>query len=182
MSTNRRNTRPTRKGVLFNLEEWRARIQEYIQSSLMPHKDKEVLDIGHGLSLQIIKGMGIKVDCLDKNSFSGEIKYVMSILDSEAIKSVPQYDIVSCCEVLEHTESMETTARNVMSLVKPGGFALITVPCYLPHHPGGHYYGDYYRVMPTGLNKLFTGYKVTEKVYPSELDGMPYGIGAIVQK
>jgi hypothetical protein len=172
--------------MLLNLDKWRPKIQEYIISVLSQHKDKSILDVGFGDSTGVALGMGIDVHAMDKNTFGKPlppcVKYVESILDPNIAQKVPQYDIVMACEMLEHCEDLKMASENVMKLVKPNGFALITMPCFLPWHPGGDYYGDYYRVMPTGLTKLFAPHRVIEKVYDSEIQGMPYGIGAAVFK
>lgn len=172
--------------MLFNLDKWRPRIQEYITKNLVNQKDKTILDVGFGDSTGVALGLGLNVHAMDRNTFGKElpecVKYIESILDPDIDKKVPQYDIVMACEMLEHCEDLKIASENVMKLVKPGGFALITMPCYLPWHPGGDYYGDYYRVMPTGLTKLFSPYKVIETIYHSELKDMPYGMGAIVYK
>jgi trans-aconitate methyltransferase len=38
------------------------------------------------------------------------------------------FDLVTCCEVLEHIPDHETAARNVASLLAPGGALIVTVP------------------------------------------------------
>lgn len=167
---------------LYNLDKWRPLIHEFIIHNLRGHQDKSILDIGFGSSTGSIRESGLKPDTLDKNKFDNDVTHIANIMDAATLGNVPQYDIVSACELLEHCESLEAPAKNIMSLVKPGGFALITMPCFLPHHPGAHFYGDYFRVMPTGLTQLFSPHRVVETIYPSDIEGMPYGIGAIVYK
>lgn len=173
--------------MLYNLDKWRPLIANYIRASLSGQAGKSILDIGLGESTNIATEAGFDVHAMDRNTFNVKkldprVKYVANIMVDESIANIPQYDIVMACELLEHCEQPEIAAINIMKLVKSGGYAIITMPCFLPWHPGADYYGDYFRVMPTGLTQLFRGYKVAETRFDSPIQDMPYGIGAIVYK
>lgn len=53
------------------------------------------------------------------------------------------FDLVTCCETLEHDDQFWVTVANLRALVKPGGVLLITAPGpYFFHHD---FPSDYYR-------------------------------------
>jgi len=47
---------------------------------------------------------------------------------------MPTFDLVLCTSVLEHVSDIQRAKRNLVSLVEPGGYLLVTVPNRYPPH------------------------------------------------
>lgn len=62
------------------------------------------------------------------------------------------FDLVICCSVLEHCKNPWAMAETITSLVKPGGYAYISVPWIHRFHA---YPNDYWRFSWEGLRLLF---------------------------
>ena len=60
-------------------------------------------------------------------------------IEQRGVESIPlgdkSVDVVMCCQVLEHIEEHERVAREFTRILKPGGYALITVPKPPEPHP-----------------------------------------------
>ncbi|MBF0541903.1 MAG: class I SAM-dependent methyltransferase [Nitrospirae bacterium] len=63
----------------------------------------------------------------NKEQYSNISFDVMDI--SSEINLTNQYDIITCCEVLEHVSDINKALENLYNLLKPSGIAIITVPC-----------------------------------------------------
>lgn len=71
----------------------------------------------------------------------GDIRFYAFDIGKE-IDHPGQYDIITCSEVLEHVENMETALKNLNRLLKPQGVAILTVPggkIYPIDEAVGHY-------------------------------------------
>jgi len=102
------------------------------------------------------------------------------------------FDLVVCCHVLEHTVSPWKAARNIESVIRPGGFAYIATPWSQAFHPAPD---DYWRFSVRGLKLLFDSLEILSSFYSGgdvgldvayrlERDGHPYlepGAGAVEQ-
>jgi SAM-dependent methyltransferase len=64
------------------------------------------------------------------------------------------YDSVVCTQVYEHLADPVMAAREMYRVLKPGGFAVVTVPQMNEIHEAPH---DYYRYTKFGLGALFSG-------------------------
>ncbi len=62
------------------------------------------------------------------------------------------FDLVICCHVLEHTRAPIQAARNIESLVRPGGLAFIATPWSQAFHAAPD---DYWRFSIRGLVLMF---------------------------
>ena len=47
---------------------------------------------------------------------------------------MPTFDLVLCTSVLEHVSDIQQTKRNLIRLIEPGGYLLVTVPNEYPPH------------------------------------------------
>ena len=65
----------------------------------------------------------------------------------------PHFDLVLCCDTLEHDNMFWLTVAEMRKVLKPGGWMLITVPS-LWHGKHDHP-SDYYRFFETALNDAF---------------------------
>ena len=65
------------------------------------------------------------------------------------------FDAVMCTEVLEHVADPTDLIREMHRVLKPGGFAVITIPWSARFHYQPH---DYHRYTPSMLGLLFGGF------------------------
>jgi SAM-dependent methyltransferase len=61
-------------------------------------------------------------------------------------------DIVFATEILEHVEDAEETVREIGRVLRPGGYAVITVPFMYPTHEAPY---DFRRFTHIGIGSLF---------------------------
>lgn len=62
------------------------------------------------------------------------------------------FDLVLCCHVLEHTPNPQRAARNITTLLRPGGLTYISTPWSQAFHAAPD---DYWRFSLPGLTLLF---------------------------
>ncbi len=63
------------------------------------------------------------------------------------------YDLIICCETLEHDPTFWLSIEKMKDILKPGGWLVITTPgFYFPEH---NYPKDYYRFMPETYRDVF---------------------------
>lgn len=91
------------------------------------------------------------------------------------------FDLVICCHVLEHTREPMRAARNIESLLRPGGLAFIATPWSQAFHATPD---DYWRFSVRGLMLMFDGLEILSSFYSGgdvgldvayrvERDGLP---------
>jgi len=69
---------------------------------------------------------------------------------------------VVCCHVLEHTVSPWKAARNIATVLKPGGLAYVATPWSQAFHAAPD---DYWRFSVRGLKLLFDGFEILSSFY-----------------
>jgi SAM-dependent methyltransferase len=72
------------------------------------------------------------------------------------------FDLVICCHVLEHTRDPMRAARNIETLLRPGGIAFIATPWSQAFHATPD---DYWRFSVRGLMLLFDGLEILSSFY-----------------
>jgi SAM-dependent methyltransferase len=102
------------------------------------------------------------------------------------------FDLVVCCHVLEHTASPWKAARNIATVLRPGGLAYVAAPWSQAFHAAPD---DYWRFSVRGLKLLFDDFEILSAFYSGgdvgldvayrlERDGRLYlepGAGAVEQ-
>jgi SAM-dependent methyltransferase len=102
------------------------------------------------------------------------------------------FDLVVCCHILEHTASPWKAARNIETVLHPGGLAYVATPWSQAFHAAPD---DYWRFSVRGLKLLFEGFEILSSFYSGgdvgldvayrlERDGHLYlepGAGAVEQ-
>jgi len=66
-----------------------------------------------------------------RNSFSSDgpgKRIAFEIMDATAIPAGKHYDFILCTEVIEHTSSPEAVIKSIMTMLVPGGVAVISLP------------------------------------------------------
>jgi SAM-dependent methyltransferase len=137
----------------LNHNRYRLMVRELPKSSM---EDCSILDLGcgRGAFLSILKNKypkatlsGIEYSEEGKKSAHPEIRNIIQVGDLyEVAEGLPRnfYDLVICSEVIEHLPEPEPAVDIVFSLLKPGGIALLTVPCNMRYwskqdEAAGHY-------------------------------------------
>jgi SAM-dependent methyltransferase len=72
------------------------------------------------------------------------------------------FDLVICCHVLEHTRRPAKAARNIETLLRPGGVAYVATPWSQAFHATPD---DYWRFSVRGLMLMFERLKVLSSFY-----------------
>ncbi|HZY53673.1 MAG TPA: methyltransferase domain-containing protein [Reyranella sp.] len=72
------------------------------------------------------------------------------------------FDLIVCCHVLEHTPAPMRAARNIESLLRPGGLAYISTPWSQAFHAAPD---DYWRFSRRGLALLFQRLEILSSFY-----------------
>jgi len=72
------------------------------------------------------------------------------------------FDLVICCHVLEHTRRPARAARNIETLLRPGGVAYVATPWSQAFHATPD---DYWRFSVRGLMLMFERLKILSSFY-----------------
>jgi SAM-dependent methyltransferase len=72
------------------------------------------------------------------------------------------FDLVICCHVLEHTREPMRAARNIESVLRPGGIAFVATPWSQAFHATPD---DYWRFSVRGLMLLFERLEIQSSFY-----------------
>ncbi|MBS0537968.1 MAG: methyltransferase domain-containing protein [Proteobacteria bacterium] len=72
------------------------------------------------------------------------------------------FDLVICCHVLEHTRDPMRAARNIESVLRPGGLAFVATPWSQAFHATPD---DYWRFSVRGLMLMFEGLEILSAFY-----------------
>ena len=102
-----------------------------------------------------LRNRGCEIFHVDKKNGDG-IDIVYNISDPEM--DTPStlagaFDLVLCCNLLEHVSDVRETARRVTCFVKRKGYILVTVPKYYRRHPDP--IDTMFRPSPKELKKIF---------------------------
>lgn len=65
----------------------------------------------------------------------------------------PQFDLITCCDTLEHDDQFWLTVEQMRAVLNPGGYLLIAVPSFF--HDRHEHPSDYYRFLETVLQDVF---------------------------
>jgi SAM-dependent methyltransferase len=110
------------------------------------------------------------------------VDLVMDIKDYNS--NYHDFDLIICCETLEHDPTFWLSVEKMKKLLKPGGWLIITTPGF---HFGEHKYPrDYYRFMMDTYQDVF--FKGMRNFYIEEFSsyggeaGKPDWVGGYAQK
>lgn len=96
-----------------------------------------------------------------------------------ALDLVPEFgddafDVVICCDTLEHIDHFWLALAEMKSIIRPGGYLLITVPDFgveVHRHPQ-----DYWRFGEDSMHLLMSGFTLVHQ------DQIKFGWGVVGQK
>jgi ubiquinone/menaquinone biosynthesis C-methylase UbiE len=115
-----------------------------IKILITPKAGQKILDVGGGNG-QFLAYLGIKkatvFDISDSGLDFAKKRFNFDVVKGDVEKKFPfkdsEFDMVYCCEVLEHLDKPEVTIREIKRTLKDGGEAIISVPNVKPdgsHH------------------------------------------------
>ncbi len=119
-------------------KKFRTEIQPYITKNVISPLVKRKILVTHA----------------DRSHYPG----IDLIVDIEKPKLTKRYDLVLCANMLEHVTSVTKVAKNIIRLVKPGGYLLVSVPNLYHYHPFPIDNG--FRPTARELAALFPGQKI----------------------
>ena len=142
------------------------KIEYFIKDFVKDKEIKTVLDVGaqdingsvkdalpkveRYVGVDMLAGKGVEV------VLNGH-ELVKFFKESEQSAYPKEYDLVTCCETLEHDNKFWLTVENMKQMVKPGGYLLITVPSInFFKHDFPH---DYYRFTEEAVKEMFEGFE-----------------------
>ena len=133
-------------------------VQEFVEDFWEEHGPlKKVLDVG---SLDVSKTGTIRDFIPGHKKYVGldmrkgkNVDIVMNAHDMSKKWKRPIFGLVTCVDTLEHDLEFWRTVKNMRSVLKPGGWLLITVPSLA--HPRHNHPSDYYRFFETVFNEVF---------------------------
>lgn len=125
-------------------------------------EDKEfdrILDVGsRDINGSVRDVLSAKAEFLGIDMIDG--KHVDIVMNSHDLsKKFPKnhFDLITCCETLEHDDKFWITVEEMKKVLKPGGWMLITVPgINFFKHDFPH---DYYRFTEEAVKEMFKGFK-----------------------
>jgi len=172
------------------LTQWRIIIEDFLKSNIQPlSKDILVADIGYGDSTFILRNAFPQLEIIDSGQKPKDLKiHQLNICDDIPVNLCSHYNLVCCCETLEHTKQPFIAAQNILKLTKPNGIILISVPCHIFYHAMLPFCDDYWRFFESSIPLLFPNNcqilqvnshynNLTKQTYD-----MPIGITATLQK
>ena len=104
----------------------------------------------------------IGIDLLEGSNVDSVLDICSSTKALKAKLGEEPFDLVICCHVLEHTRDPMRAARNIESVLRPGGIAFIATPWSQAFHATPD---DYWRFSVRGLMLLFEGLTIQSSFY-----------------
>ena len=156
-----------RDGKVLDLGSSDKRFREHVQ----PYIDRNIF--------KPLRERGCQVQYMDLYGEKG-IDLRLDFVDLEKVQG--RYDLVLCCNILEHLPDPGKTARGLIRLAKPGGHILITVPRVFPYHKDPQ--DSLLRPTVKELADLFPGAKIVESATlrgkaPYQTRGIPMPLVAL---
>ena len=133
------------------------------RTEVQPHIERHVI--------APLREAGAEVVHLDAKQGDG-IDLVFDLADPTAdlrAATGREFDLVTCCNLLEHVTDREATVRQVASVVRPGGALLVTVPGRYRYHEDP--IDTMFRPTPDELSSLVLG--VDPSLRPVESQSVP---------
>lgn len=134
---------------------------------------KHIIDIGGGLRISQKRG----------NRYDKTRQWILPLaekVDYKILDPIPDYgpdivgdihalpladnsvDAIICIAVLEHVEDPMKASREILRVLKPGGYAFIYVPFLYYYHAEKVYYKDFWRFTKDALELMFKDFSQIE--------------------
>jgi len=149
---------------------WIKKVLEEAESSLI----NDILDVGSS-TLQFrtevqpyidenvfkpLRDKKLSISYLDKKKSEG-VDYVFDVENMNGSEIVKKFDLIICCNLLEHVKNPEKVCPLLVDLARPEGFLLVTVPGNYRRHLDP--IDTMFRPSMEKLISMFPGMKVIQK-------------------
>lgn len=142
---------------------WDIFFENAAKAALVP--DTRVLDIGAGLRADPSRGNRVDPKRAWIKPLLERVRYdVLDPVDTYKpdivgdLQAMPVddafYDSVICLAVLEHVPRPWDGVKEMLRVLKPGGFLFLYVPFLAPYHAEPGYYSDFWRFTDEGIKTL----------------------------
>jgi SAM-dependent methyltransferase len=142
---------------------WETFFEKAVRDSLKP--ETRVLDIGAGLRADDTRGNRVDKKRAWIKPLLTQVRYdVLDPVDTYKpdivgdLQAMPIdeafYDSVICLAVLEHVPRPWDGVREMLRVLRPGGFLFLYVPFLAPYHAEPGYYSDFWRFTDEGIKAL----------------------------
>lgn len=139
-------------------------VQDFIEEFYKLHGPfKDVLDVGsldvNGSVHEVFIRLGHEGGFTGMDMRDGKgVDVVLNGHDIDKNWKKPSFDLVLCCDTLEHDDRFWVTVEQMRKVLKPGGWLLITVPSFF--HGRHDHPSDYWRFLDTSLKDfMLQGYE-----------------------
>ena len=148
----------------------RKQLNKYLNKLVPKFKDAEILEFGSGVNTKFsAKNIFINTKSFKQTDVNPDFGHdVLDVRDVSRLNK--EYDLVLCCNVIEHVYENERIVSNLKKLVKKNGHLLISVPFIYPLHDEP---GDYWRYTEHTLKKMFEDFHIEDFKY-NGLREFPY--------
>lgn len=117
----------------------RRKLFSSILSDYKISKSAKILDIGTstGTNLRMLRDDGytnyIGMDIAQESKEFCAAKGLGNVLIHDVSKPFPEssFDVIIATDIIEHIDDDKKALNNIFNATKPGGFVLITVPCFM---------------------------------------------------
>lgn len=129
-----------------NMEEhwWLVSRRKIIETVIKKHvkeinPEYKILDIGCGTggNFNLLSKYSQNIIGLENDPYAANLskeKYNFNIIQGNLPDNIPfpdeNFDLITLFDVLEHVDDDETSLKNILAKIKPGGHFLLTVPAY----------------------------------------------------
>lgn len=83
-------------------------------------------------------------------------EYGHRVIDATSMSFHDEFDVVLCANVLEHVYEYATVISNIHTALRPGGKAVVVVPCMYPLHDQPR---DYWRFTEHALRPMLAAFQ-----------------------
>ena len=143
------------------------KIEHFVRDFNKEHGPFEkVMDVGsRNINGSVKDGLTGYTEFIGVDMIEGkDVDIVIDAHDLDTLHYENYFDLVTCCETIEHDVNFWTTVRHIRSIVKPGGWMLFTAPSinFFRHD----FPSDYYRFTTSAFTDFI--FKDFEDVHVEE--------------
>lgn len=139
----------------------RKRLNRYLKKISDKFIDAEILEFGSGDKNLSVSANKIFFHAKSFTQTDINPDFGHEVLDVRDVSNLEnnKYDLVLCCNVIEHVYENNEIALNLKKLVKKNGYLLVSVPFIYPLHDEP---GDFWRYTEHNLKKMFKDFHIEE--------------------
>lgn len=149
----------------------RKKLNNYLKKISGKFENSEILEIGSNDSKLNFSAKDIFKNAKLFHQTDVDSKFGHDLLDIRYVsKDSKKYDLVLCCNILEHVYENKNLSSNLKKLVKKDGYLLVSVPFIYPLHEEPM---DYWRYTEHNLKLFFKDFYIDDFQY-NGLREFPY--------